>query len=91
MYPRVKVTGVVSPPNKVDVYPTRVDFANTLTGERFFAPVESGHYSVELPNRASFRVTLDWSLASGPRTGTSDIGILNLNADSNTYTYNISW
>lgn len=88
---RVTVTGSLQPANKVDIAPTRVEFINTSTEEKFSAPVENGHYSIDLPNHAFYRIRVTWTLVPGSRTGTSDSGTLNLNTDTSRYTYNIPW
>jgi len=88
---RVTVTGSLQPANKVDIAPTRVEFINTSTEEKFSAPVENGHYSIDLPNHAFYRIQVTWTLIPGSRTGTSDSGTLNLNTDTSRYTYNIPW
>jgi hypothetical protein len=88
---RVTVIGSLQPANKVDVSPTRVEFINTSTEDKFSAPVENGHYSIDLPNHVFYRIQVTWTLVPGSRTGTSDSGTLNLNADSSNYTYDIPW
>ncbi|MCL5317940.1 MAG: hypothetical protein M1503_06745, partial [Thaumarchaeota archaeon] len=76
---RVTVSGSLQPLNKVDIAPTRVEFINTSTEEKFSAPVEKGHYSIDLPNHVFYRIQVTWTLIPGARTGTSDSGTLNLN------------
>jgi hypothetical protein len=87
-YPRVTVTGTVETVG-FGTSPLRVNFKNIKTGEMFTAPVEKGRYSIALPNRASYEVTVDWSGIGGITSGTAKAGILNLNVDADTYTYNI--
>lgn len=87
----VTVTGALLPPNKVDIVPTRVEFVNTSTEEKFSVPVENGHYSIKLPNHAFYRVTVTWTLIPGPRAGTSDAGTINLNTDTGTYIFDVRW
>ena len=89
--PSIEVTGSFSPANKVDVYPTAVNFTNTMTGQKFSAAVATGQYSVMLPNHSSYHVTVVWAIAPGIRTGSSDAGVLNLDATAQAYTFDIKW
>lgn len=90
-YPTVQVSGKFSPPNKVDIGPTSVSFVNTLTKQQYSANATNGQYSVQLPNPASYNVTVTWTMFPGGQNGTSNSGTLNLNASAQTYNFDVSW
>lgn len=90
-YPTVTVSGRFSPLNKTDVYPASVDFTNTATGQKFWAVVTNGKYSVQLPNRDSYQATVSWTKAPGNQTGTVQAGTLNLNTNDHAYTFDVNW
>ncbi len=86
-YPMVTVTGTVKTVG-LGTSPFRIDLkSNTGT---FSAEVTNGRYSVNLPNRATYQLTVSWKSVAGIQTGTCNGGSLNLNIDANLYTRDIS-
>lgn len=91
MYPTVTVSGRFSPANKTDSYPSSVAFTNVETDQKFWAVVTNGEYSVQLPNRETYQATVSWTTIPGNKTGTSQAGTLNLNANDHMYAYDANW
>jgi len=90
-YPTVTVSGVFSPLNKTDAYPASVEFTNAATGQVFLAVATNGEYSVQLPNRESYRVNVSWNMIPGNRTGNAQAGTLALNANDHAYKFDANW
>jgi hypothetical protein len=90
-YPTVTVSGQFSPLSKVDVYPASVDFTNIATGQKFWAVITNNEYSVQLPNRESFRASVSWNTIPGSRTGSTQAGTLNLSSNDHAYRFDVSW
>ncbi len=86
-YPKVTVTGTVKTVG-VGTSPIRVDLKSN-TGA-FSAEVTNGRYSINLPNRATYQLTVSWKSIAGIQTGTCNGGSLNLNIDSSEYIRDIS-
>jgi hypothetical protein len=90
-YPTVTVSGKFAPLDKKDTYPASVEFTNTATGQVFLAVAVNGEYSVQLPNRESYRVNVSWNMIPENRTGNAQAGTLALNADDHSYTFDANW
>jgi hypothetical protein len=90
-YPTITVSGRFSPMNKADVYPTSAEFTNAKTGQKYWAVVTNGEYSVQLPNRESYRATVAWTMVPGNTTGPAQAGTLNLNTNDHAYTFDFNW
>ncbi|MDG6926475.1 MAG: hypothetical protein JRN09_07965 [Nitrososphaerota archaeon] len=90
-YPSVTVSGRFSPPSKSDTYPATIEFTNATTGQRFWAAVANGEYSVQLPNRETYQATVSWNKIPGNRTGTTQAGTLSLNANDHQYGFDANW
>jgi hypothetical protein len=90
-YPTVTVSGKLSPTNNVENYPESVDFTNMTTRQRYSAPVTNGEYSIQLPNREFYQVTVTWRTMPGDRTGTAQAGTLNLDANYEAHPFDASW
>jgi hypothetical protein len=90
-FPTVTVSGRFSPVNKADSYPASIGFNNIATGQRYFAVVTNGEYSVQLPNRESYQTTVSWIMVPENRSGTSQAGTLNLNANDHMYIFDANW
>jgi len=90
-YPTVTVSGRFAPINKADSYPSSVGFNNIATGQRYWAVVTNGEYSVQLPNRESYQTTVSWITVPGNKSGTALAGTLNLNANDHAYIFEASW
>jgi hypothetical protein len=88
---KVTISGKLSPLNKVDVHRSNVVFTNAATGRKFSAAVTNGQYSVLLPNHESYRVSVIWDMTPGTQTSTAQAGTLNLNVNTQAYTFDISW
>jgi hypothetical protein len=90
-YPTVTVSGRFSPLYKSDSYLASVEFTNNATGQRHWAVVANSEYSVQLPNRESYRATVSWTRIPGSITGIAEAGTLNLNANDNSAVFDINW
>jgi hypothetical protein len=90
-YPTVTVSGQFTPVNKADSYPASMEFKNAATGQKYWAVVTNGEYSVQLPNRESYDATVSWTTIPGGRTGTTQAGKLNLNTNDHAYGFNANW
>jgi len=90
-YPTVSVSGRFSPANRADTYPASVEFTNTSTGQKFLAVFTNGEYSIQLPNRESYRATVAWNTVPGNRAGSASAGTLNLSANDHAFAFDVSW
>ncbi|MGA2665069.1 MAG: hypothetical protein ABSF83_09010 [Nitrososphaerales archaeon] len=90
-YPTVTVSGRLLPVNRLDSYPASVEFTNTATGQRYWAVTTNSEYSVQLPNRESYRATVSWTMIPGNMTGTAEAGTLTLRADDTSSTFDLNW
>jgi hypothetical protein len=90
-YPTVTVSGTFSPVNKADAYPTSAEFTNVSTGQKYWAVVTNGEYSVQLPNRESYRATVSWTMIPGNMTGPTQAGTLNLDSNDHEYEFDFKW
>jgi len=90
-YPTVTVSGKFSPMDRKDTYPASVEFTNTATGQVFLAVAVNGEYSVQLPNRESYRVNVSWNMIPENKTGNAQAGTLALNADDHSYPFEANW
>ncbi len=90
-YPTVTVSGRFSPTNKADSYPASIVFTNATTGQKFWAVITNGEYSVQLPNRETYQATVSWTAIPGSRTGTAQAGTLSLNTDGHAYGFDANW
>jgi hypothetical protein len=90
-YPTVTVSGRFSPLNKTDIYASSVEFTNTATGQVFLAVDTNGEYSIQLPNRESYRVSVSWNMVPGNKAGNAEAGTLTLNAEDNAYKFDANW
>jgi hypothetical protein len=91
VYPTVSVSGRVSPANKADVYPASVEFTNKATGQKFLAVVTNGQYSIQLPNRETYLATTSWVTIPGTKAGTAQAGTLNLNTNTQLFSFDVNW
>jgi hypothetical protein len=83
----VQVSGKFSHPDKPEVYPTNLEFTNIATEEKLQAAIDKDHYSIQLPNHQSFRM----SVTSADSVKVSEVGILVLNTTTNAYSCEIGW
>jgi len=90
-YPTVTVSGRFTPLSKTDTYPASVEFTNTATGQVFLAVAVNGEYSVQLPNRESYRVNVSWNMIPENKTGNAQAGTLALNASDHAYGFDANW
>jgi hypothetical protein len=90
-FPTVTVSGRFSPVNKLDSYPASVEFTNNATGQRYWAAVTNGEYSVQLPNRESYQATVSWTMIPGNMTGRAQAGMLNLSTNDVSTTFDVTW
>jgi hypothetical protein len=90
-YPTVTVSGKFAPLSKTDTYPASVEFTNTATGQVFLAVAVNGEYSVQLPNRESYRVNVSWNMIPENKTGNAQAGTLALNSNDHSFTFNANW
>jgi hypothetical protein len=90
-YPTVTVSGRFSPLNKAEAYPVSIEFENTVTGQKFLAVITNGQYAVQLPNRESYQAAVSWTTIPGNKTGTAQVGTLNLNTNGYAYSFGANW
>jgi hypothetical protein len=90
-YPTVTVSGRFSPVSKTDIYPASVEFTNAATGQVFLAVAANGEYSIQLPNRESYRVNVSWNMIPGSRIGNVQAGMLALNANDHSSKFDANW
>ncbi len=90
-YPTVTVSGRFTPLSKTDTYPASVEFTNAATGQVFLAVATNGEYSIQLPNRESYRVNVSWNMIPENRTGNAQAGTLALNANDHSYGFDANW
>jgi len=90
-YPTVTVSGKFAPLDKKDTYPASIEFTNTATGQVFLAVAVNGEYSVQLPNRETYRANVSWNMIPENRTGNAQAGTLALNADDHSYSFDAIW
>jgi hypothetical protein len=90
-YPTVTVSGKFSPLSKKDTFPSSVEFTNTATGQVFLALAVNGEYSVQLPNRESYRVNVSWNMIPENKTGNAQAGTLALNANDHSFSFDANW
>jgi hypothetical protein len=90
-YPTVTVSGKFSPLDKKDTYPASIEFTNTATGQVFLAVAVNGEYSVQLPNRESYRVNVSWNMIPENKTGNAQAGTLALNANDHSFAFDANW
>jgi hypothetical protein len=57
----------------------------------FLAVAVNGEYSVQLPNRESYRVNVSWNMIPENKTGNAQAGTLALNANDHSYTFEANW
>jgi hypothetical protein len=89
--PTVTVSGRFAPTNKADSYPASVEFTNNATGQRYWAVVTNGEYSVQLPNRESYQASVSWMMIPGNVTGRTRAEMLNLNANDISSSFDLNW
>ena len=90
-YPTVTVAGRFTPAFKADCYPASVGFSNVATGQRYWAVVTNGEYSVQLPNRESYQANVSWTMIPGNVTGTTQAGILALSSNDVSSSFDLNW
>jgi hypothetical protein len=90
-YPTVTVSGRFTPLNKTDIYPASVEFTNAATGQVFLAVATNGEYSIQLPNRESYRANVSWNMIPENKTGNAQAGTLALNAEDHSYGFDANW
>jgi len=90
-YPTVTVSGKFSPLSKKDTFPSSVEFTNAATGQVFLAVAVNGEYSVQLPNRESYRVNVSWNMIPENKTGNAQAGTLALNANDHSFSFDANW
>lgn len=90
-YPTVTVSGRFSPLNKTDTYPASIQFTNSTTGQMFLAVISNSEYSIQLPNRESYQVSVSWNTIPGNKTGSAQAGTLALNANDHAYVFDANW
>ena len=90
-YPTVTVSGRFSPASRTDSYPASIGFNNIATGQRYLTVATNGEYSIQLPNRESYQTTVSWIAVPGNRSGTAQAGMLNLNSNDHSYTFDANW
>jgi len=90
-FPTVTVSGRFAPTNAADTYPTSAEFTNATTGQKYWAVVTNGEYSIQLPNRESYRATVAWTMVPRNTTGPAQAGTLNLNTDDSALTFDFNW
>jgi hypothetical protein len=90
-FPTVTVSGRFTPLTKTDTYPASVEFTNTATGQVFLAVAVNGEYSVQLPNRETYRVNVSWNMIPENRTGNAQAGTLALNSNDHSFPFDANW
>jgi hypothetical protein len=93
----ITVSGTLSPDGHktLGTYPQSVTFTDSTANLKFSATISSNNqYSILLPNHVSYLVTVTYIRVAGVRNlgpGTEDAGTLNLDANTSTYNYDITW
>ena len=90
-YPTVTVSGGFSPLSKPDTYPSSIQFTNSATGQVFLAVTTNGQYSIQLPNRESYQVSVSWNTIPGNETGMTQAGTLALNSNDHACSFDAKW
>ena len=85
-YPNIVVSGKVETTG-FTTSPTRIDF--TSTAGNFSTPVIQGAYSISLPNRNMYQVSVAWPTATGVTSMECSNEELKLNVNASSTTYDI--
>ena len=85
---KINVSGKVTANANIDIFPTEVEFVNTSNNSTYSTSVhttsgstgpggliQSGTYSISLPNQQNYRVICTWALFTVASTPSSDMGM----------------